>query len=203
MKRTLLYLLILLIMLTSIGGCKKETVDPDPVILYPSEISAGQTLGTGIYYADIQDTSISFNYPSSQGEIVLDLNGDQVADFKLTFYGSASPGHSLAGSHLIPLNQNAIVVSPSNTDWADTLTEASTISSGLVWSSDTCLLYSFSNFYQGSSSSAGLWNNVNDRYIGTRITLNGNSLWGWIRFRISNGWNLTILEYACTEGYEL
>jgi len=42
---------------------------------------------------------------------------------------------------------------------------------------------------------------VLEKYIGTKIFVDDEELFGWIRVEITNGWNLTLIDYACTVGY--
>ena len=78
-----------------------------------------------------------------------------------------------------------------------------TIDDKLNWVNDTCILYNCYWDASGNSSNTGLWNDVRNKYIGTKILVEDKALFGWIRVEITSGWNMTLIDYACTVGFEL
>ena len=181
-------------------ACNKEKLKPE--LEYLDYIIAGQTLGLGIKYSDIPNDTLFFDYPSSSTNRLIDLNDDGIDDFKLRFSGTASPGHSNSNNSIIPLGENVIVTPNLENDIVDTISLNENIDSSLNWINDTCIIYNYHWDVSGNTSETGLWNNLRDKYIGAKIFLDDKILYAWIRIEVTNSWNLTLIDYACTIGYE-
>lgn len=194
MKKTILFSLILIHLI----ACKKD----EPADLqYPEYITAGNTMGNGISYSGIIADTLFFEYPASSANHFIDMNGDGINDFEIQFVGSASPGHSNSRNSISTIGNSFLASNKQDCTLVDTLTHDDTINNTLNWARDTCILYNHYWDQSGANSNTGLWNNVTNKYIGTKILVDDKTLFGWIHVEIGNGWNLTIIDYACTSGY--
>ena len=173
----------------------------EPDLTYPESILAGEMEGEGIVYSGIIRDTFFFDYPSSGDSRKYDINQDGKEDFQLNFSGSASPGHTFKYNSIIPLNQAAVAVTPNFPDLADTLSLNQQIDKELFWVQDTCILFKSYYVLYGSNSSSGYWANARDVFAGLRIREGDEFLYGWISLEMTYGWNLTMVDYACTRGY--
>lgn len=180
-------------------ACDKENIKPE--LEYPDNIIAGKTEDIGVKYSGIIKDTLFFNYPSSSANRFIDINDDGVNDFELKFSGSASPGHSNSNNSILSLGNSFIAAPVSESNIVDTISFNDTIDNKLNWVNDNCVLYNYYWDAAGASSKTGLWNDVRGKYIGTKILVENKELYGWIRIEITYGWNLTLIDYACTGGY--
>ena len=189
------------LILMCLFACDKE--EPKPELEYLNIILAGQATGLGILYSDMPDDTLLFDYPSSSAKRLIDINDDGVNDFELLFSGTASPGHQNSKNSILPIGNSALAAPDIENSIVDTILLNDTIGENLNWINDTCIIYNYSWDVSGASSETGLWNNVKNKYIGTKILIDDKVLYGWLRIEVTNGWNLTLLDYACTIGYEI
>lgn len=181
-------------------ACNKEKNQAE--IVYPEFIITGETTGLGIKYSGVINDTLFFDYPSSSLNRFIDMNDDGINDFELRFSGTASPGHQNSKNSIVALGESFLVVPVHEKEIADTISVNGKIDKDLNWVNDTCTLYNYYWDASGASSSSGLWNNVKNKYIGTKILVEDKTLFGWIRLEITNGWNLTHIDHAITIGYE-
>jgi len=168
---------------------------------YSDHIIAGKTEGSGILYSGIINDTLFFNYPSSSSNRFIDMNDDGINDFELRFSGSASPGHQNSKNSIVALGSSFLNAFELEQMIVDTIPLNDTINTVLSWVSDTCILCNYYWDASGASGNSGLWNNIKNRYIGTRVLVDDKVQYGWIRVEITNGWNLTLMDYALTIGY--
>lgn len=196
MKRVIIASLFLINLL----ACKKDNTQVE--FSYSDHIIAGKTEGLGILYSGIINDTLFFDYPSSSSNRFIDMNEDGKNDFELRFSGTASPGHQNSKNSIVALGSSFLEAFELEQMMADTIPLNDTINNVISWVNDTCILYNYYWDASGASSNSGLWNNLNNKYIGTRILVGDKVLYGWIRIKITNGWNLTLLDYASTFGYK-
>jgi hypothetical protein len=174
-------------------------------------IIAGQPTSND-YFQDMVPDSNYCAYGSSSGAIVtksVDINSDGTMDFKLVAYrgpGLGNPGASiyvsaLGSSQIASGGSSTCTYSTTATPCCGTLTSVvakafvygDTINSPLNWSGGT--LYLANSYY----CSVGQFDNVNQKYIGTRIFVGSEILYGYIMVRLSPGncLGFTLYEYAC------
>lgn len=194
-------IIIICIALIHLFACNREEIQPD--LLYSDHIIAGTTEGSGIQYSGLIQDTLFFEYPSSDTSRHIDINDDGISDFELKFSGSASPGHSISNNSISSTGNSFIAISESGNNNADTITINDTIDNSLNWVNGDCVLYNHSWDLSGASSNSGLWNDARNTFIGVKILVGDSALFGWIRVEIINGWNLTLVDYACTAGYKL
>jgi hypothetical protein len=160
-----------------------------PTYSYLTYIKAGQTNGIGIRYVDIvpDDESLGkySEYPLKQTK-ELDLNKDNIADFEL-ISDLLDPGILGADSWTIeirPLGMNSVCVIDSNNYWVNPLRYGDTISVQDNWSDSTSLLfdYNWTMAYPEKDIEhiSGYWYNNDNIYIGVKIVIINNQLFGWI-----------------------
>lgn len=181
-------------------SCNKENNQPE--LVYPESIVSGKIDGQGINYSGVINDTLFFNYPASSTNRFIDLNTDGSNDFELKFSGSASPGHQNSKNTILAFENCFLGVSELDNRFVDTIPLSDTINARLSWVSDTCTLYNYYWDASGASSSKGLWNNTKDKTIGVKILAENKILYGWIRIEITYGWNLTLIDYACTTAYQ-
>jgi len=120
----------------------------------------------------------------------VDINHDGIMDFKFSYEASANQYMGSTSDYLIVNNNNYI--SYKAVDLPFSLGD--TIDSNSNWVSN---VYFFGSSYLtgGSSSSGGSWPlDVNDYYLGVKLSVGTNTYYGWIR----RGWGI-LRDYA----YEL
>jgi hypothetical protein len=197
MKKIIIISSILMLLFS----CDKENTQP--VLTYLDYINAGKIEGLGINYSGMINDTLFFDYPSSSTNRYIDINDDGIDDFELRFTGSASPGHSNSKNSILTIGNSFLAISEFEDNIVDTIPFNDTIDDKLNWVNDTCVIYNYYWDDSGNSSNTGLWNDVRNKYIGTKIFVDDKILFGWIRVEITYGWNLTLIEYACTVEFEL
>ena len=183
-------------------ACDKEKEVISPEIKYLENILAGQTTGTGILYTDIPNDTLFFYYPGSSDSIFIDINNDGIDDFELYFVGSASPAYEKSKNTIRCLGDTYVAASDLDNNLLWTLSLNDTIDNNLNWVNDTCIIYNHFMDMFGNSSTSGLWNDLKNKHVGTKILLDDQILYGWIKIEIPDEWNLCLLEYACTIEFE-
>lgn len=193
------------ILFLQIIACEKEKLgqNPEPNLIYLDYILAGQKTGAGIFYSDILNEIIPFTYPQSTEIRLIDINNDGTDDLQLKFVGSASPGHRSSAIYLISLGVNSLAAPLSKHSLVDAISLNDTIGEKLNWTGGNCTMYktNWSN-YQPVSPDIGDWNNLKGKYIGARIFIDTIPLYAWLRVEISSGYNVTLIDFASTIGYE-
>lgn len=189
-------------------SCEKDNAQPDkeeePLeIAYLNYIVAGNNEGPGIKYSGVINDTLFFDYPNSDLNILIDLNGDGINNVEYRFFGSASPGHNRTNNSIKTIG-NSYLATPQQADsLVSTIPLNDTINANLNWVNGTCLLYEHYEDDTGFSYSAGLWRRAKDKYIGTKIIVDEKVYYGWIRVDLGNGWNPVLIDYSCTVEYEL
>jgi len=168
-----------------------------------------------IVYTNIQDVTFKCNKKCSncynyfdRKTYPLDLNNDGSADFNITAYRAVSHADGCQGYYccldviynrvsITALNDNSVIIGPSGT----ALIYSSDISSLSEWSTGNFSLKSVSEGYGYYCEilKEGNWPNSSDRYLGLRITSNGQSYYGWVRLSVFvdiSETSLTIKDYA-------
>ena len=191
-------LLIGFILLFTIS-CRK---DKQAEKIYLDHIMAGESSGVGLKHSGILNDTLFFEYPNSNERLFVDMNDDGVDDFELWFFGSQSQGHKNTNYLIVPIGDNYLSTTELENDFIDTLSKDDVIDDQLNWVSDTCVLYRNYWDYQGNTSNAGLWNYTKNKYVGTKIIVDGHALYGWIKLEVTGSSKLTLFEHACTFGFE-
>ncbi|MEO5673019.1 MAG: T9SS type A sorting domain-containing protein [Chitinophagales bacterium] len=160
-----------------------------------------------IIYTDIPDTIIYIGSFANPESYALDLNNDGQTDFRFDFSGAqfASSGYEI---NLFTLNEylsgnpNQI---EGNMHDASALIEGDTISKAKPWISASFVYMGyFASSFSGYNSStivsqffsSGNWVNVNNRYLGVRLILSTDTLYGWIRMDVAVKDSVVIKDYA-------
>ena len=196
MKKILTACLILI----HLFACNKDETQPG--LEYLDNITAGMKEGLGVKYSGIINDTLFFDYPSSNTTRLIDINDDGINDFELKFSGSASPGHGNSKNSILAIGNSFLAIPELENNIVDTITLNDTIDDKLNWVNENCVLYNYSWDVSGASSDTGLWNDVRNKYIGSKILVDDKILFGWIRVEITHGWNFTLIDYASMVGYE-
>jgi hypothetical protein len=186
---------ILIVIITVFNGCSLFERS------YAAFIIAGSTSGPGIDFTDIlpDDTLDLSGHPDTLIKIqFLDLNHDKIDDFEV-LYQIASPtmlGGDYRYLYLTPLNNNSIAVNNQTDLWAEPILAGDTISSNNTWVSQKTIIYG--NFFRipDNHSYYGYWGTDSDKYVGVKIILEENELYGWIDFKRN-----VIKAYAISKSY--
>ena len=177
-------------------ACEKE--EPKT---YPDHILAGQITGPGILYTNLEPNDTLVYSVIKR----IDINRDGIDDFELEAYAFEQPGFGHGYKTIKPLNQNEIAAPLSDSTCVDTLLINNVIDKNLNWHASATDLESFSYDYTGWTHH-GFWsmsNNLKDKFVGVKINVGGNILFGWIRldYTFQYGLNyLMVLDFACTTG---
>lgn len=180
-------------------------------ILAGSAIAA-TTTKADIVYTDINDVTFSNN-----GQFYdLDLNNDGTPDFKLDITKInniiSSYYYSSYSFYIVGVKYNAVALQPLNTNEAvvsgglyiDVLNQNTPINQAANWNANQnnlgyFLSYYYSNYWSNSNSatSNGPWNNTQNKYIGLKLKVSGNTYYGWVRLDVANLYdNFTVKDYA-------
>lgn len=120
-------------------------------------------------------------------KVALDLNHDGKTDFNfdVTFFTTTSVGenHALTLS-VLPTHKNEI--------WG-TNHHASALAAGVQvgpkgrfsYAKKTMAVDYYADGTGGSGTCAGLWNNVKNRYLGLKFSINGMTHFGWARLNVT------------------
>ncbi len=154
----------------------------------PSYFKTGMNSGQGVTYFDIDPDSVLIEMWGS-GEKTetyeLDLNHDGINDYKFQSYYQISPGHTYRNATVEPLNNSEVCLVQSGLIDPDPMYSGCMLSNDLAWtnSMSTLSLYWFSGYnYTGS---AGIWNNIYDKFMGLRLVVNNDTLYGWVRITMT------------------
>lgn len=149
-------------------------------------ILAGDTLTPGIVYVDMDNVSISANWPEGTECAEFDFNNDGVKDLKFCNSVWSTMGSSGEKSKVSTLNNAKTVYYEPNPNWVAELDMNTLIYSGSGWENGG-VLKSEDNFpdtvYYGGVFSSG--------YLGFKT---GN-IYGWVLLTASPSW-IFIQEYA-------
>ncbi len=190
-------ILILSFIILSVSSCRKDAAQE---LKYLNEISAGETEGKGINYSGVINDSI-FELSSIHESKFIDVNNDGENDFEIKTFNSTSASHTTVNSTITAIGDNYFTVSELDSNSVDTLMLNNTINNNLHWQNGIGILYFKSDVYLQPSSQGGLWKNSINKFIGIKINVDNEILFGWIRLETTNGWNIILKDYACTAGY--
>lgn len=199
-KKVAKYSLLASAALTMLNACGKDEEEPNDPDINETDINPDITLSPQINAADARE---------------FDLNNDGVMDVSVGIENYTYPGQppsnftysgveGMNGTELLTQEESFTFNSPNygpitiTEDVVTPIAEGSTISSSQV----TWLDY-------GILGAAGIYNNENvtlgqffgqDKYVGLRIPVAGNTHYAWMRLSFSNdGSSVTVKEYAYRE----
>jgi len=199
MKRLLVIISAFLIAM--IISCNEDEVVE---LKYPNQILAGQADSIGIFYTDKEpNDTLTISYPDKGDSVFIDMNKDGTDDFQLMSDGFQSAGTQVSNHKIIPLGENEIVVYQDalKRKLAYNILPGETIDANSSWINEPCYLYGYSyNMYSGPVN-WGLFGGSEGKFIGVKIIVNGNELYGWIRVKALD-WKLILFDYAGTVGYK-
>lgn len=211
MKNRLLSSLALLeVVIVIISSCTKEPQKE----YYPASILAGQTDGEGIIFTDVQpnDSIKPLQEGESEQSRFLDINKDGVADFEFYTYCYEANDSVKRLSTVIPLNQGFIFYKPNygsgqfgEVPYIFKANEnIQSFHSDTRWTSDTCLLYYYSNF-EPNRFQEDYWTPIGNCFLGCKsLVTQGARLdyysYGWIKVSGHDSPFLPVIEsYAATQ----
>ncbi|MFI5172290.1 MAG: T9SS type A sorting domain-containing protein [Chitinophagales bacterium] len=158
---------------------------------FAASILSGTVVESQIIYTDVNpDLDINLNE-----EYFIDLNNDGIDDFSL--YNFSDAGNMI---ELVYGYSNAAIVGSIATIIGSTVNFASALDAGINVGTGL-------NWLTGSSTygalwasgpkigNVGQWDNVTDKYLGLRISIAGNTFYGWARLDASHT-TITLKDYA-------
>jgi hypothetical protein len=150
-------------------------------------ILAGDTDTNKVFYYDIVDA-----YPSYDS---YDMNNDGVDDFTFSAGEKHYMNYWFEASGIISLNENLVFVDDQLNP--KILNSGDTIGKDSSWSrSNTNFYYHYvADLPEPNSVYSGIWNNVNDKYVGTMVVSGTDSLMGWFLISVSGSF-ITIKSFA-------
>jgi len=211
MKANLTLLLLCLFLL--LAACRED------IMIEPAGITAGQTIGKGIVYVDL-NPDIGIFLPNlwikQDTTITIDIDQDSIDDCTFRMTGSypgmmGSGGGSLT---LIPLAGTGLCTVPSawsdtllqspctttKLDWVDTLSMADSVWASCRWTAGEAMLYRSAWIMSYCSLDEGFWPSVtgtNQWFIGFRLPKEKRSYFGWIGlYRNAGVYKITGYAYA-------
>lgn len=185
-----------LLMLLSLTGIKAQS------------IQAGMHSGND-YYKDFNpDTSNAAVHNGAGAQFYFDLNGDGHNDFLLTGSNGGGLGGNTASTTLNPLDSNEIAFGHYDSCWgftgfiyATAIPESyalgQPIDSTANWVKTALTLSNNSYVMNSYNCSAGISGPV---YLGLRIFLGNDTLYGWINLPGIGSGSYTVAELACNTG---
>ena len=209
-NRLLSSLALLAVVIVIISSCTKEPQKE----YYPASILAGQTNGEGIIFTDVQpnDSIKPLKEGESEQSRFLDINKDGVADFEFYTYCYEANDSVKRLSTVIPLNHSLIYYRPNYAfnnfgEFAYIFKADENIQSFRsdgMWTSDTCLLYYYSNF-EPDRSQLDYWTPIGNCYLGYKSLVTQAARldyysYGWIKVSGHDFPLLPVIEsYAATQ----
>jgi len=193
------------------------------ILLYSSVLTAqdagiiaGNHDSTMTYYDFIPDTILPYGeYPESNSSIDIDLNHDNIYDYRIESHSLQGMGGGIGNVKITPLNANEV-----NYYRTDSLNYGGdllyfnvtkpfeygeTINDSSLYTTSEAFLYYYYYFEEWEGFYIADWCNQGDKYLGIRININDTIVYGWIRLKIKSGWfgsEVTIMEYALTDYFE-
>lgn len=170
-------------------------------------LAAASSANAQIQYTDISpDTTFSGNTTFD-----IDLNNDQVMDFRISMSSSNSTFVTSSGStymrygsmYINNLASNSIALYTSS--YADTIpTGANIQATGMMWGTWTHkMAYGNKTVTKAGSntntvsSTSGAFNNTKDKFLGLRIKVGNDTLYGWVRVDVGDHASYaTVKDYA-------
>jgi hypothetical protein len=139
--------------------------------------------------------------PSRYYPTYLDINGDGIPDFR--FNNSSRSGSHYGSDFLFvdPLTGGVIVSS----GLAAALPKGELIGPSDQWVQEICFMagtYVFGYFGRYVHNYYGLWNDVENRFLGVSFSLDGETHYGWIRMNVNLGKVLDIRAIVTGYAYE-
>lgn len=180
------------------------------VQLKAQHIIAGQHTATD-YHVDITDTTLHYN-PYSIPTRSIDINGDGILDFDISIWFSQSSGSKKNYVALTARDSNQIAFSNfdscSNAGQpylgphpiAESFNVNDSINANCGWQGYTMqyLIYSsYSGIQVSYTSCYAVTFSSTPTFLGVRIFLSGDTLYGWVKVSIVGWSDCTIYEYAC------
>jgi hypothetical protein len=160
----------------------------------PEYLKAGQTSGSNIIYTN-PEPDLSFSAVKSTVTYYLDLNNDNVNDFKISATHVSSPMLQIGYSSIEPLNNNAVSIIPTS-NYPDTLSLTCMINSDLYWRQELCNInYYFIDEIPGGDYSWGIWAGLTDKFMGLQLVVGQDIFYGWLGIKIGYT-SFTIRDYA-------
>jgi len=139
-------------------------------------ILAGET-GADINYHDITPDWERYAYGLAGDSINIDLNADNLADISIKYATFSGTDNYITQTTVSSLNGAEFSLSPKNL--------YDTINAFSSWSSSTSLLsFTKIDFSTNDTSLSGLWISKLDKYLGVKISKNGQITYGWIRMSL-------------------
>lgn len=153
-------------------------------------ILAGDTLGAGIVYVDLENLYVSASYWNPQDTEKLDFNGDGIDDLKFTASYDAVGHATLESTKLDGLSGTEVVFYGPQPLWVDELQDSVLINAGSLWSEWGRLRYR--NSFPDTIEEGGVFTYG---YAGFRIPVSSEYLYGWVRLYVNFSY-ISIQEYA-------
>lgn len=179
-------------------------------------ILAGQN-GSGIYFYDfVPDTTIFGIHNQNAGTVNIDINGDNIIDFLVQSCNCSGNGGGIPNSSIVPLNNNEI--SFSHTDSCHTFSSNifmgvqqmafphpfnDTIDAQKQWISSAArlnynrwgVLFDSTGGHPYSCSDSTFLFNTSS-YVGVRIFVSTDTVYGWIKLKKVTNARITVEEYG-------
>jgi hypothetical protein len=195
-----------LIIIVVLSSCNQEVA---PELVYSDYILAGETIyhrTEGIHFTDLGPGSKNLdnnNYSSDySGYYSLDVNNDEVLDYKFEFEYILSNNSIKAIVTLEPLNNNEIIGSIANLEYLSPITLLDTINAQDNWTNQKCIIHDIT-YTTTDSTKTGLFllPDQRDEYIGVKTNISDTQSYGWIRISKTLGEGIWIYDFATTVGY--
>jgi hypothetical protein len=185
-------------MIIFLQSCKEDNEIvkkcPDNIII----IGKINQIGLSVSY---RDTMIYSKIRGDSAEYFLDINEDQINDFKLTTYFNSSPCIEINKIYISSLSMNSMIFINDTIDNPQILSESDTISFySLNWNSgkfQLCSYYSECELGSGIEVYEGIWWGIEKKYIGLMTETDKTLFYGWIEISIlNNGGEILLHEIA-------
>lgn len=169
-----------------INSNKKKIADYSLVAVGILAIS--QSSKSEVVYTDVDpDKNLQMNADT----FFLDLNKDTIVDYLFTFSqipATATTGYFYRMVNLYPQGINEIINTAGN-NFPKTLDKGNSINRSSNWVNNDFVMASayrayFDPFYKIPIGAEGPWPNKHDGYLGLRIYLGGDTLYGWARLDV-------------------
>lgn len=192
------------------------------VNLYGQSIVAGSYSSMDRYFDVSPDTLIYATYPCFSREYNIDLNGDLISDFVVKGEICSGIGGGSRQCRIYTKNNNQVAYGYTDSCYGYTspptppfpppsflfskkmaykYSSGEVIDNSAAWESDTMLHLAYDSFIGGQyNCNDNAFSDSVSIYIGVRVFLAGDTLYGWIKVRDVTISSVVIEEYACNSG---
>jgi hypothetical protein len=146
------------------------------------------------YYHDIvPDTTLTATTSNGTWIYPLDINGDGIVDFEVTFMRQLTGWHSEAYQYIQALGDNRVLANTTDVLMLDSLSFGEQICETGEWRT-TAHFHHFDS-WSGGGIDTGWPDSGMDKYVGLKLVSGGHVAYGWVK--VFYAYSIRVEEYSC------